>query len=62
MSVLDEPIHPGEVLKELYLNPFDLGAVAFARRVGVPRKRIERLIKGTTGRGGPTFSTSLQPY
>ena len=26
-----------------------MGAIAFARRLGVPRTRIERLIKGTTG-------------
>jgi addiction module HigA family antidote len=25
-----------------------MGAIAFARRLGVPRTRIERLIKGTT--------------
>ena len=49
MSALEEPIHPGEVLKDLYLNPLDLGPGAFARRVGVPRKRIEQLIKRSTG-------------
>ncbi|PYC47453.1 addiction module antidote protein, HigA family [Litorivita pollutaquae] len=49
MSILKEPIHPGEVLKELYLDPLDMGAIAFARRLDVPRTRIERLIKGTTG-------------
>ena len=49
MSLLEEPMHPGEVLKELYLDPLDMGAIAFARRLGVPRTRIERLIKGTTG-------------
>ena len=49
MSLLGEPIHPGEVLKEVYLAPLNMGAIAFARRLGVPRTRIERLIKGTTG-------------
>lgn len=49
MSLLEEPMHPGEVLKELYLVPLDLRAMAFAQRLGVPRTRIERLIKGTTG-------------
>ena len=49
MSLLEDPMHPGEVLKELYLDPLDMGAVAFARRLGVPRTRIERLIKGRTG-------------
>jgi addiction module HigA family antidote len=49
MSLLEDPMHPGEVLKELYLDSLDVGAIAFARRLGVPRTRIERLIKGTTG-------------
>ena len=48
MSLLKEPMHPGEVLKELYLDPMDIGAIAFARRLGVPRTRIERLVKGVT--------------
>lgn len=49
MSLLEDPMHPGEVLKELYLDPLDMGAIALARRLGVPRTRIERLIKGQTG-------------
>ena len=49
MSLHEDPIHPGEVLKVLYLAPLEMGPIAFARRLGVPRTRIERLIKGTTG-------------
>ena len=48
MSLLKEPMHPGEVLKELYLDPLDMGAIAFARRLDVPRTRIERLVRGVT--------------
>lgn len=48
MSLLENPMHPGEVLKELYLDPLDMGAIAFARRLDVPRTRIERLVKGVT--------------
>lgn len=48
MSLLEDPMHPGEVLKELYLKPLGMGAIAIARRLGVPRTRIERLVKGTT--------------
>jgi addiction module HigA family antidote len=48
MSLLKEPMHPGEVLKELYLDPLDMGAIVFARRLDVPRTRIERLVKGVT--------------
>ena len=49
MNLLEDPMHPGKVLKELYLDPLGIGAMAFARRLGVPRTQIERLIKGTTG-------------
>jgi addiction module HigA family antidote len=37
------PVHPGEVLREEFLEPFDLSAGAVARAIGVPRTRIERL-------------------
>jgi antitoxin HigA-1 len=49
MSLLEEPMHPGEVMKKLYLDPLNMGAIAFARHLDVPRTRIEGLIKGTTG-------------
>ena len=49
MSLLETPIHPGAVLKELYLEPLGISPIALARRIGVPRTRIERLVKGATG-------------
>ena len=49
MSLLEEPMHPGKVLKELYLDPLGMGEIGLARRLGVPRTRIERLVKGVTG-------------
>ena len=49
MGLPEEPMHPGEVLKELYLDHLDMGVIALARRLGVPRIRIERLVKGVTG-------------
>jgi addiction module HigA family antidote len=49
MSLLIEPAHPGEVLQELYLLPLGLSAIALAKRIHVPRTRIERLINGQTG-------------
>lgn len=48
MSLLVNPSHPGEVLQELYLAPLGLSALALARRIHVPRTRIERLVKGET--------------
>ena len=46
---MQNPSHPGEVLGELYLKSLGLSALALARRIGVPRTRIERLVKGETG-------------
>ncbi len=37
------PVHPGEILREEYLAPLGLSAGALARKLGVPRTRIERL-------------------
>jgi len=48
MSMLTDPVHPGEVLSELYLVPLEMSAIALAKRLGVPRTRIERLVKGQT--------------
>ena len=45
MSLLEAPMRPGEVLQQLYLAPLNMGAIALARRLGVPRTRIERLVK-----------------
>jgi antitoxin HigA-1 len=48
MSLLANPVHPGEVLTELYLAPLSMSAIALAQHLRVPRTRIERLVKGTT--------------
>jgi len=48
MTILKNPSHPGEVLKELYLDPLDMSSIALAKRLNVPRTRIERLVKGET--------------
>ena len=48
MTLMKTPSHPGEVLAELYLKPLDMSAIALARRLNVPRTRIERLLKGDT--------------
>lgn len=49
MSMLEGPMHPGDVLKELYLNPSKMEAMAAARQLGVSLSEIEQLIEGTTG-------------
>lgn len=43
------PIHPGEILRELYLDPLEMTPYALAKRLNVPRTRIERLVAGKTG-------------
>ena len=48
MIRLKNPSHPGEVLSELYLQPLGMSAIALAKRLNVPRTRIERLVKGET--------------
>lgn len=48
MTLLENPSHPGEVLVELYLEPLGMSALALAKRLNVPRTRIERLVKGET--------------
>lgn len=49
MGLLKKPSHPGRVLKNLYLTPLGLTEGKLAKHVGVPRSRIERLVKGDTG-------------
>ena len=48
MTQMKTPSHPGEVLAELYLKPLGMSAIALAKRLNVPRTRIERLVKGET--------------
>jgi addiction module HigA family antidote len=48
MASILPPIHPGEILREEFLAPLGLSAGALARRIHVPRTRIERLVAGQT--------------
>ncbi len=43
MTSLLPPVHPGEILREEFLKPLGLSAGALARKIRVPRTRIERL-------------------
>lgn len=42
------PIHPGEILREEYLRPLGLTPYALAKKLLVPRTRIERLAREET--------------
>ncbi|MDF1632266.1 HigA family addiction module antitoxin [Mycoplana sp. MJR14] len=43
------PIHPGEILRDLYLEPLQMTAGALARKLNVPRTRIERIVSEKIG-------------
>ena len=47
--VFDPPLHPGEILREQFLEPLGLSAGALAREIGVPRTRIERIVARQMG-------------
>jgi addiction module HigA family antidote len=54
MSMIKNPVHPGEVLQELYMASLGLSAGGLAKRLDVPRTRIERLVKGETALSADT--------
>src|SRR4051794_26407615 len=39
-------IHPGEILLEEFLIPFDISAYKLAKDTGIPQTRISEIIKG----------------
>ena len=43
------PIHPGEMLREEFMVPLGLTAGKLAKGIGVPRTRIERIVREETG-------------
>jgi addiction module HigA family antidote len=45
---INPPVHPGEILREEFLVPLGMSAGALAKRIRVPRTRIERLAAETS--------------
>lgn len=43
------PVHPGEFLREEYLMPLGMSAGALAKRLNLPRTRIERIVREEIG-------------
>ncbi|MBS0319612.1 MAG: HigA family addiction module antidote protein [Proteobacteria bacterium] len=39
------PVHPGEVLREEYLNPLAMSVNALALALGVPATRVHEIVK-----------------
>jgi addiction module HigA family antidote len=61
------PLHPGEVLREEFMEPLNLTAYALGKACHVPRTRIERIAREEIGitadtalRLGRYFRTSPQ--
>lgn len=48
MKSILPPVHPGEILREEYLAPYHMSAGALAKKLNVPRTRIERLANEQT--------------
>ena len=46
MSLFEEPMRSGEVLKESCLNPLGMGTITLVRHLDVPSKRVEQLVEG----------------
>ena len=50
MTISKAPaIHPGEILRELYLEPLGMTAYALAKTLRVPRTRVERIVAEKIG-------------
>ena len=52
-----EPVHPGEVLKRDFMEPFGLSSNALAKAIGVTTARVNEIVRG---RRGITASTALR--
>jgi len=66
MSKLKFAVHPGRILREEFIEPMDLSPIRLARHIGVPRTRIERLVReetamtvDTASRLAAAFETSI---
>jgi antitoxin HigA-1 len=59
------PVHPGEILKGMYLEPLNVSITALANNLGVARKTVSQLVNGHMGvsaemalRLGKAFNTT----
>jgi len=49
MSRMHDPPHPGEIIKELCLEPLGLSVTDAAKGLGVTRKALSELLNGKSG-------------
>ena len=47
--LMHNPLHPGEIIKELCLEPLALSVTAAAKTLGVSRKILSSIINGKAG-------------
>lgn len=64
-----EPIHPGEILLEDFLQPLEVSQYALAKAISVPARRINEIVQGKRGitadtalRLGRYFGVSAQSW
>lgn len=67
LAAMLPPIHPGEILREEFLKPLEMTPYALAKKLRVPRTRIERIVAEKIGitadtalRLGKFFKTTPQ--
>ena len=46
---MHNPPHPGEIIKELCLEPLDMSVTAAAKGLGVSRKTLSAILNGRAG-------------
>ncbi len=49
MMQMHAPPHPGEILKELCLEPLDISVTKAAKALGVSRKTLSAILNGRAG-------------
>ena len=52
-----EPVHPGEILKHAFMEPWELSATSLARAIGVTPARVNEIVRR---RRGITAETALR--
>ena len=57
MTTRLEPVHPGEVLKHDFMEPFALSSTALTKAIGVTSTRVNDIVRG---RRGITAETALR--
>jgi len=56
-----DPVHPGEIFKQAYLEPLNITTTKAAEMMGVSRKHLSRFINRHVSIG-PEFSLRLQAF